>query len=38
MLERIAPAPITSILGEALNMRTGTKGLSLPEVMNVAID
>lgn len=30
--EKIAPGPITSLVGEALNKRLGTTGLSVSEV------
>ena len=31
-IEKIAPGPITSLVGEALNKRLGTEGLSVSEV------
>lgn len=34
-LQRVLPAPVTSFMGEALNMRLGTKGLDLYEITNV---
>jgi len=38
MLESVVPDTVYSFMGEALNMRLGTKGLSLAEVMNLAVD